>query len=577
MKKIIAFIATIIMMVGLTGCFINGDDENKFEITSYPKTTYVKGENFDWSTLMININGKIYNYDDAKKLDGIVFPEISLYKPATATDELYQREPGTYAATIKYNTLTATFQYTVLDTFFANGNGTKENPYQISTIDQYYVACQDWSDKKSVQYFVLINDLDFEGNYVNDNIVIENMVIDGNNHSLKNVNTEMFDDIRYATIKNLNVYFNSEDSEPRFAGWCTGDVTYENINTYGLIVTTGYNYCIYGGTYGNNLTMVLNNCVNYATIIGDYARNSVFCIGNVYENSVIYFLGCKNYADVYGHAISVYLAHELYGQKGGIVFDDKCANYGKVLSYGANSSIIMANQNAEISETQATFAKTDGTGAKCYKYDSNKGIVYGGLAKVSKAYSEYNKKDAEAAVALVGAMYVPAIKGTLKTEINNGKLEFTSSQQPAYYRVTIVALTANSFEENGASGGSNWSNGFNNLPTEKIVATKYLTAQDINKLNFEMHAFANFVGDQIISDETKKSYICFTDQNEIKNDELIPYVMINGVKYYVFDSTSYRYKGEYVLVKSNGILVSITAYDQNGLPLGKVTQKYELK
>lgn len=361
MKKVLSFFAILLVAFTLTSCF-NGTDADKFEIISYPKATYVKGENFDWSTLKVNVNGTIYGYEEAKGITGIEFPEIELFD----SEKGYQKGEGTYSATIRYNSLTASFQYTILDSYFANGNGTKENPYQISTQAQLVSALVD-HDK--VKYYVLINNITLDSSFKCAQNV-KNIHLDGQNYKINNlVDTFMKNVDGDVVIENINFDVRTETSF--VLAFLNGyrmksNIVYRNINTYGKSSNWSNNSSIYGYVWNGSVT--LDNCNNYMYIDAHSAKYCGLFTTTVTCNAQLSVLNCKNYGTIIAQSVGLF-----YGcgtnynteRSATIIIDENTKNYGEVISSIYESTLLEAG------------AVKNNAGKVCiYKYDSKKGLNY---------------------------------------------------------------------------------------------------------------------------------------------------------------------------------------------------------
>lgn len=369
-KKVFLSIVLGTLIFALTSCFV-GSDSDKFEITNYPKATYVKGENFDWSTLKINVNGTIYSYEEAKELKGIEFPEIVLFNSETG----YQREEGTYAATIKYNALTATFQYTVLDSYFANGNGTKENPYQISTQYQLKEALV---DHNAVKYYVLINDIILDSSFVTANKV-KNLHLNGQGYKISNLTTGFINHVDgKVTVENISFDVNSNKDDyygvvSSLQGYNEkSEVTFKNINTYGRISNWTNLESIFG--YVWNSKTVLENCNNYMYIDAHKARYCGLFTSTIAYSSQLFVLNCKNYGTIFAESVGLFYGAGIdYTENAMLIIDSQTKNYGEVISTIHNSNLFMANYDDKRNwfiEGQNVIHEL----AKVYKYNDHKGL-----------------------------------------------------------------------------------------------------------------------------------------------------------------------------------------------------------
>jgi len=488
MKKIIVFLVTVFAVLGLTGCFTN-EAENKFEITNYPKATYVLGEDFDWDNVSIEINGTRYGKAEAET-QGVEFPDIVLYK------EGYQKEPGTYAATIKYGSLTATFQYTVLDSYFANGNGTKENPYQISTVYQFYQA---FKMHDEVTYYVLINDIDFESNYQTVEEV-GNLHIDGQGYALRNVQTLLVEYVHGYdySIENVDVHINSNGDyfvgSRLFAdetGYGTAQykevsekdgryshltVKYKNVNVYGtMLLNAEMNASLFGFVRGN-VTMVVENFNNFSDVLNNSGREFALLTSGVLTSanrkSALYFLNCRNYGTITALSATMVCGNPTYcrntyfenkfnsegvdqrntleGKRKVIlgetnvgttqkyiieanannayfIFDNQTKNYGYIISTLHKTNLFGGNCDNTFNNTYGVDAKAE-VMAHIYKYDTKIGIV--APNEVMDKYTEENIFENGIAenMKIAAPQFVDGTKSMSVKQNSNGELVLTDSE-----------------------------------------------------------------------------------------------------------------------------------------------------
>lgn len=593
MKKICSLLVTIVAIFGLVGCFdLTG---SSFEISGYPKTTYVLEEKFSWEGVSVKIGSEYYNYEQAKN-QGVEFPEV---------DNIPTHTAGTYSLSVKYENLTATFQYTVLDSYFANGDGTLYNPYQISTFTQLKAMGKVWDQKT---YFVLINDIDMSSNTAG--MYTSNIVLDGQGYALRNVNCQVFETIIRSTVKNLDVYFGKDRKE--FEGDYQGifasrnySVTYENINTYGrILVLNGINVSLYGfasvfsvqgqANTVTGSTNVLKNCNNYADIIGVNTREvSIFTNGALANNgnytylasATWYVLGCKNYGTAYGQSAALMTCNPSYLSNLTYVIDDETVNYGKIISTLNKSDVFYTNTgnsyadrwtNANYSDewTYITAKFTTSKKLAIYAYDETIGVKE--ASEVSTAgFASFDQSKLDNLSKVDMLFYDLQSDDTMKLVVDSdNNLVFTCSKdnEVAYYQIKMVG-TLHYRDLDG-----NIPDGFSGNTTEGAYwSTTCDTVDAINGLGLKKYSFQNVVhsGDVLPTFENQGNFIAnvvnkiYTiEESSYDESGTIPTITIDGKVYYAYNivgEDAYTFtnpvNGQYV-----GIVV--TAMDANGLPLG---------
>lgn len=242
---------------------------------------------------------------------------------------------------------------------FLGGDGSVENPYQISTAEQMDSIRYDMKAS-----YVLVNDIDmseidwlpvgtddnrFYGNFdgrehVLNNVTIENTEVDHiglfgcieNKSIIKNINIENLEIL----VDKIDTDYNIKDFHGLWVGGISG-ISYsiiENCNVKGNIkVINCYEATIGGITGAGNA----KNCINYCDILseGIYShRGEIVCGGiNGYSPSDrnLVTVKCKNYGNINcisGRGVKI---GGINGE-GGIV--SKCVNYGNVTGSHKESS-----------------------------------------------------------------------------------------------------------------------------------------------------------------------------------------------------------------------------------------------
>lgn len=488
MKKILNLFLMAIAIFTLASCF-NNTENTKFEITSYPKTTYVLGDTFSWKGLQLNVNGVTYTYTDEADNNGL---PVGVQLPTTMI-----MDAGTHEARISYSTsnLTATFQYTVIDSYFANGDGTQTAPYQISTFDQLIKALENEKIKDTTNgktYYVLVNDINCKDQLTGANSrrekITKDIVIDGQGYSLRNVEGALGYMLENSTFKNINFHFDgSNEFEYKKRGaifeYLHGDVTFENINTFGKIDFNTSNASIFGQIEvqkdNDKNIAVLKNCNNYASFTNLGTYGAVFTGGTYYKeneskvyydnsdskNSVWYVLNCKNYGEYIAAHVGLINPNANYLDtfKAYYVVDENTKNYGQLLSIGDKvENIYKVDKPKTEKKLSSLLCAYPGSLTmaqvfdKYYKYEAAQGIKAGtdfiGIAnqnifsKFEPAdYDNMAKVDIQDNSKLTYNFYIQPEKVADKLE--NAKIHFSfekgeeSKSKIAYY---VISLTGGS-------------------------------------------------------------------------------------------------------------------------------------
>ena len=225
---------------------------------------------------------------------------------------------------------------------FAGGFGTEKAPYLIDNSNQW----SSFIDKASNgNYWKVISDLDFS-KVTNATVPTFNGTIDFDNHTIKGVQKSslhysfLFDDVKNATIKNLNFY------DVALIYNTYGKVLLKNINAYGELLVDDNNTTPFV-FYAGNGQLEFNNCDNYmlvSSVGGSCAALYVGTLGNYLDE--VKFIDCDNYGDLIHSAgySSMLISNGgscLTAQEAGgknyygkplenIIVVNNCHNYGKI-------------------------------------------------------------------------------------------------------------------------------------------------------------------------------------------------------------------------------------------------------
>lgn len=254
-------------------------------------------------------------------------------------------------------------KYTV-ETLFAGGSGTLDDPFLIETTAQ----CK-YVDGENV-YYKLMNDLTITNSDLMTDVALKDPRLkkgdtcsslfgyisaggfDGNNHTIsltsdnttqkpyRNIFSEV---INNAVIKNLNI--NADGYFSGIVRWAT-NAKFDNVNLYGDI---NWNYKNLGAfVHYYHYGVEFNNCNNYATISNSASAGSAYCaiyVGTCTsgyyegENTVdLIFNNCNNYGTLISNQAGMFVANGLYNTSGNYINinikDSK--NYGLINNLGGN-------------------------------------------------------------------------------------------------------------------------------------------------------------------------------------------------------------------------------------------------
>ncbi len=361
MKKIKNLFLSLIIIgfssLALVGC---GAFENaeKISIVEMPTTTFVKGQEPTGNlmkVLIIDKDGKdvvlTLSYPDEN--GNVTAQQAGVPFEVTITIKNFDLSTiGNKTASVTYGEATSYFDYQVVDPEqgFAGGNGTLNNPYQITT-PQQFVNINTLESTKNV-YFKLMNDIDLSA-VLEDSKMYWDMgnavinffegVFDGNNKRIYNVLdpvSYLFGELAGATIKDLSVFVNGKDISLSCNAYSYDGRTlsFLNVDMYGT-VSSGYNYASYA----------------IYPITLEYAATEKGSWAWVY--STVVFEDCDSYIDNIGMStrVSVFFAIP----RGNYTFEN-CYNYGHVEAL--NTSLLFTNLYASVDSGRNTSYKVINSG-----------------------------------------------------------------------------------------------------------------------------------------------------------------------------------------------------------------------
>lgn len=361
-KNIIVLAVLALALVAFCACGVIAS-ATAIKISSYPKTSYTTSDaDFDWTGFKLAIttsdgNNTEYTYDQLKN-------------QANFTVSAFDNSVGTHTATITYQTLEATFQYTVAAGTFAGGEGTQANPYQISTVEQF----KNIGVNDNYTYFKLINDLDM-ADYTTVSL-IKNAEIDGDGYSIKNLKTSLVNYLVASTFKNVDIYINMENENAVFNNLGNKDselVLIENINVYGVQNFRGMD---------SSNTGILVYCVStqlcrikdvniYASLLSTAKYTAIFVGYTNYNNGDLYFENAKFYGYAEGERLGIFTGNTVSGFKDGQTYADDCrhiyvdensGNYGTIITtMGKPQAFLFGNStdNNPQKDRRVTIKKND--------------------------------------------------------------------------------------------------------------------------------------------------------------------------------------------------------------------------
>ncbi|HAR58392.1 MAG TPA: hypothetical protein DCR62_06575 [Acholeplasmatales bacterium] len=375
-KLFLSFVIAGLGFATLVGC-VSLENAERISIVEMPTTTFVKNQEVTGNLMKVLITDAEGNdvvltlsYPDengnvSAQQDGVPFDvKITIKNFNLSTI-------GNKTASVTYGEATSYFDYQVVDPEqgFAGGNGSLNNPYQITNAIQF-MNINTLETTKDV-YFKLMNDIDMS-TVINNAQMFWDMgyafiqlfegVLDGNNKRIYNVVEPinyLFGELSGATLKDLSVFVKGKDISVSCLANSYGGrtISFLNVDLYGS-VSTGYNYAGYA-IYSMTLkyaaegreysfldsTVVFKNCDSYLDNIGLSTRVGVFFAiptGNyTFEN-------CYNYGHVEALNTSLLFTNGYatgYGASGKTVYKViSSGNRGTLSSVEAKSNLVFCNK-----------------------------------------------------------------------------------------------------------------------------------------------------------------------------------------------------------------------------------------
>ena len=357
-KLFLSFVIAGLGFATLVGC-VSLENAERISIVEMPTTTFVKNQETSGNLMKVLITDSEGNdvvltlsYPDEKgnvsaQQDGVPFDvKITIKNFNLSTI-------GNKTASVTYGEATSYFDYQVVDPEqgFAGGNGSLNNPYQITNAIQF-MNINTLETTKDV-YFKLMNDIDMSTvlqdakmfwDMGNAAIQLFEGVLDGNNKRIYNVVEPinyLFGELSGATLKDLSVFIKGEN----IALSCNANsydnrtMSFLNVDLYGS-VSTGYNYAGYA-TYPITLK---------------YAKSES---GYDWIYSTVVFKNCDSYLDNIGTSTRVGVFFAI--PRGNYTFE-KCYNYGYVEAL--NTSLLFTNSYASKEGDKQTVYKVISSGNK---------------------------------------------------------------------------------------------------------------------------------------------------------------------------------------------------------------------
>ena len=234
---------------------------------------------------------------------------------------------------------------------FGGGIGTENNPYQISTAQQFVNIGQlsDEMGEGNAYYFVLTEDIDLRTITFTDSVVSDYFCgeLNGNDHKLyTNDNLARIFNDAYATttFKDINYYLGTN-----YVALCDGialetkvTLTFDDVDIYTIesntIIRIGENEGLYTtwvgasnnvGAYTSYRTdLIIQNCDADVNLSG-VSYNAVFIGGGLYNTDAV-VKNCTYQGDYYGQYVNLILGNTAHGTYNGSLIAENVVNNGSL-------------------------------------------------------------------------------------------------------------------------------------------------------------------------------------------------------------------------------------------------------
>lgn len=344
MKKITKLVLSValvfVCLISLASCITSAT--TSISIAKMPKTTFTVNEIISEDDVLVqllvkeNSNTQLVNlsYPDA---NGNVAVDVAGFEGRIQIKGFNLSAVGNYTAIVLYGSASSYFDYEVInpESGFAGGNGSVNNPYQITEPEQLKLIANDLDAN-----YKLMNDLDLQGygenlplgvgantDWAHVFVVGEFAgTFDGNGKKLYNITEELFifDSTKDATVKDLDIYVNSNGFS--IVVQTISDILFENVNAYGTLYLDESNnngvYVIYGGL-GDSAELKFVECYNEVNLYST-KYNGGF-IGYLYAGSTaaqdtVIFENCDFAGHIEGSQVGAYLGNIVASASANLVF-----------------------------------------------------------------------------------------------------------------------------------------------------------------------------------------------------------------------------------------------------------------
>lgn len=381
-KFFLSIISISLLAIILTGCF--SSTTTSIDIKKLPSDTF-EVNTTDIEKLMV-----VTVTDAGVTTDVILSFENGELKCSDSRFNIVLKDfdlsqVGSFTAMLEYGGVVSYFDYQVVstDSKFAGGDGSVQNPYQITTAEQF-LNINLLSSTTNV-YFKLMNDIDMSSVITSDNVLdgwddwylclIKDFrgILDGNNKKIYNLDDTnanldktlfVFAQMVNATIKNVDFYVNSS------RGICLVvnayyTINFENVDMYGTVIDSGHNYANYVTYAWSNSNLTFKNCNSYVDIIDSDALYIAAFVAYPL-NSNMYFENCYNYGYIEALKAAVFVCN---GSQTGTVKYVNSGNRGTISSVQELSNIYCAVSQTKITVDTTSTGLETGTVKQIPEFD----------------------------------------------------------------------------------------------------------------------------------------------------------------------------------------------------------------
>lgn len=430
---VLLFVFAFVAVLSLTSCMTSST--TSIAIQEMPKTTFELDEDVDGVLLQLKITDNGTHFVALSYKDGKVETENPVFQGQILLTGFSTKTVGSFTAVVTFKGASSYFDYEVInpESGFSGGNGSVNNPYQITEAAQLALISNHLD-----AHYKLMNDIDLSEVKSEDLPVLdpevtsdEKVIIkgsftgsfDGNGKKLYNItdNYLLFERTIDAELKNLDIYLNTTYFV--IVGECSGDVTFENVNTYGVATKASNNYGVYT-LYATNVNLEFIDCYNEVQIFSTtYVAGFVGYVWIQSGDIIISFNKCEFAGYIEGTNISAFICNSSSGdRKPYTVKFEETKITGSLIGMDAVNAVLAWESDKLICETLPNSQKAQLVKKDTYEF---KDLAYFD----EDGYLVLNKADTDKGIATVAVVVEAYADVIFYVDKDGNKVEGTILQR----------------------------------------------------------------------------------------------------------------------------------------------------